>query len=172
MVQQLSWKPWPGTAFCAGGLGQIQSQSRWEQVMLGNLVLYWTGDFSSIQAAGLMSFSQTSKRGELILRRHEDLYPALRSEGTIVLCRVAEELEECGWTEKRQYRVGRDEFYIWGSSLSCPLDRTVIFLCSPIPRTARASSFLPFLSCPDGTMVNKLGWEKAGRLTSWTCCSF
>lgn len=67
MVQQLSWKPWSGTAFCAGGLGQIQSQSRWEQVMLGNLVLYWAGDFSSIQAAGWMSFSETSKQGELML---------------------------------------------------------------------------------------------------------
>lgn len=38
--------------------------------------------------------------------RHEGLYPALRSEGIIVLCMVAEELEECEWTEKRQYRVG------------------------------------------------------------------
>lgn len=38
--------------------------------------------------------------------RHGGLYPALRSEDTVVLCWVAEELEECGWTEKRQYRVG------------------------------------------------------------------
>lgn len=43
-----------------------------------------------------MSFYETSKQGELMLMRHEGLYPALRSEDTIVLCRVAEELKKCG----------------------------------------------------------------------------
>lgn len=52
-----------------------------------------------------MSLSETSKQGELMLTwgmKACTLHWGLR----VVLCRVAEELEECGWTEKRQYRVG------------------------------------------------------------------